>query len=614
MTSRRWTITVGALLMLLGTAVPALDGQTAPARLSGIVVTTDAVPQPVGRAIVSLAGNDRALGHHTITDDEGRFEFTALPAGRYTLSASRPSYVSIEYGASRPGRQGTPISLEPGQHVSTVRVRLAPGAVISGIVRDAAGDPVPNLEVRVDPRSGPATTATAPVTVITDDRGQYRAFGLPAGTYVVAARPRTSDTDLDVPTDAEVEARLAALRQRRRITMPPRVTPAKPKSAVNFVPVYHPSALTLDDATPVAVGSGDERSGIDIALRLLTTWSVSGAVVSSDPESLKTVRPMLTTLSAHTAPVTRTTDLTSAGTFRFPNVAPGRYTLAVQAIPNDARRASLGVLGAQSAGPCTFASEDISVTASDVAAVSLTMRPCLRIAGQIVIAGGGTAALDVSGTLVTLMQLGPAPAPVFRPVRRAPPKVEKDGTFTFGEFGEVLPGAYQFSVEIPGSAPGRGYQLQSAAVSGRDILDTPMVITGDSPASTSVVLTLSDQHTSLSGVLETPAGQPAVSFSVIAFTTNRAWWSPPYRRIRTARPATDGQFSFVDLPPGEYFLAAMTDLAPDDVRDPEFLDQAVPTAIRITIAEGEQKVQNLRITGSFVPTLLMSRDRIGNDL
>ena len=47
----------------------------------------------------SLEELERALGHHTITDDEGRFEFASLPAGRYMLSAARPTYVTIAYGA-----------------------------------------------------------------------------------------------------------------------------------------------------------------------------------------------------------------------------------------------------------------------------------------------------------------------------------------------------------------------------------------------------------------------------------------------------------------------------------------------------------------------------------
>ena len=222
------------------------------------------------------------------------------------------------------------------------------------------------------------------------------------------------------------------------------------------------------------------------------------------------------------------------------------------------------------------------------------MRPCLKMAGRVVLNGAG---LDVSKVQVTLMQLGPPPQPQFTAVRRLPPAIAMDGTFTLGEFGELLPGAYQFAVQVPGATVGRGYHLQSAVVDGRDILDTPLQITGDSPATVNVVLTLTDRHTQLSGVLETTARQPAVSFTVIAFTTNRDWWSPPFRRIRTARPATDGHFSFQDLPPGEYYLAAMTDFGPDDVRDTALLLQAVSTAIRVTIGEGEQKVQNLRIAG-----------------
>ncbi len=295
-----WTVVLATL-----TLVPAVGGRVpddrrqaaSPARLTGIVITTDISPQPVRRAIVSLTGGDRPLGYHTISDDDGRFEFAALPAGRYSLSAARPTFVTIAYGSTRPGRPGTSISLAPGQQLSDVRVVLARGAIITGIVRDITGEPVPDLEVRVEPRGSTAASAAKPLTVMTDDQGRYRAFGLPAGTYVVAARPRTSTSDLDVPADADVDATLAALRQRRGVTAPPSPVPAKPKAATNFAPVYHPSELTLDAGTGVAVTAGEERSGIDITLRLLSTWSVLGSVVTADAETRSLIRPMLTTLS-----------------------------------------------------------------------------------------------------------------------------------------------------------------------------------------------------------------------------------------------------------------------------------------------------------------------------
>ena len=84
---------------------------------------------------------------------------------------------------------------------------------------------------------------------------------------------------------------------------------------------------------------------------------------------------------------------------------------------------------------------------------------------------------------------------------------------------------------------------------------------------------------------------------VFAFPTNRDWWRTPFRRVRTARPDFKGQYEIQDLPPGEYFLAALTDLAPDDLRDPDFLGSVAPSGIRITIGPGERKVQNIRLTG-----------------
>jgi hypothetical protein len=52
---------------------------------------------------------------------------------------------------------------------------------------------------------------------------------------------------------------------------------------------------------------------------------------------------------------------------------------------------------------------------------------------------------------------------------------------------------------------------------------------------------------------------------------------------------------FTDLPAGEYFIAALTDLDPAEWQDPAFLDQIAPAAIKVTLAEGEKKRTDIRI-------------------
>src|SRR5262249_40356389 len=112
---------------------------------------------------------------------------------------------------------------------------------------------------------------------------------------------------------------------------------------------------------------------------------------------------------------------------------------------------------------------------------------------------------------------------------------------------------------------------------------------------TNVVLTFTDRHTSLSGSLVTASGRPAIDYTVIAFTANRDWWRAPFRRVLTSRPATNGAFVLHDLPPGEYFLAALADVGPEEWQDPVLLAQAASVAVRVTIAAGENKIQNLQL-------------------
>ena len=82
------------------------------------------------------------------------------------------------------------------------------------------------------------------------------------------------------------------------------------------------------------------------------------------------------------------------------------------------------------------------------------------------------------------------------------------------------------------------------------------------------------------------------------FPTNRALWRPAARRTRPATPASDGKFKLSGLPSGEYYMAAVIDYEYTDLFDASFLEQLAAGAFKITLGEGEKKVQDIRMGGS----------------
>src|SRR5688572_4049710 len=117
------------------------------ATLSGSV-TLAASGQPARGARVTATGHDNGPSRTGETDGLGRFTFANLPAGRYSLSASKPGHVTGSYGQSRPGRPGTPIQLADGQRFDA-RLTIHKGGVLTGTILDEHGEPVPNTQVRV---------------------------------------------------------------------------------------------------------------------------------------------------------------------------------------------------------------------------------------------------------------------------------------------------------------------------------------------------------------------------------------------------------------------------------------------------------------------------------
>jgi hypothetical protein len=131
---------------------------------------------------------------------------------------------------------------------------------------------------------------------------------------------------------------------------------------------------------------------------------------------------------------------------------------------------------------------------------------------------------------------------------------------------------------------------------GRDLVDQPQDF-GAGIDIKDAVVTLSSRHTSLGGRLLGAGDQPAPGFFVVAFPADRTLWLRNGRRLKITRPTSAGEFAFDDLPPGDYWLAALSDADGASWQRPEFLERVVPAAAAVTIGEGEKVRKDLRVTG-----------------
>jgi predicted RNase H-like HicB family nuclease len=587
-------------------AAPQAVGQ---AEIAGTVVTTGTPATPLARALVTISGESLRPGRTTITDAQGRFVFPNLPAGAFTIVAARPPYVSSAYGAKRPARPGTPISLAAGQRLTGITIALARGAAITGMIRNAGGEPAPGTTIEVTPLDTRARPLAAPI--VTDDRGIYRAFGLPPGRYLVTAGvsgdPRRVLTRL---SDAEMDVILARLQRRAQGVAAPESTttpavgagarPAGPDpearpAAYGYAPIYYPGTADPDQAAVITLDAGEERAGVDIDLRLVRMAAVAGHVANDGSGLPMETRVTLTRLGlsggaakAAIAPAA-TTRPDAAGGFRFDGVLPGKYRVVARVLPRPRAAADW-------ATDVRWALADVTVGDDDMSDVVLSLQPGLRLSGRIEFDGRAQAAL-ADPTTVDL-SLTDADGGTVTPPWRG----RADGTF---EVGGILPGTYV----VTSSQSAAGWWLRSVVVGGRDVLDFPLELGLDGDV-TGVVATFTDRHSELSGTLQTASAVPAPDYFVVVFPADRAYWRPAARRVQFARPTTEGRFSFRDLPAGDYLIAALTDMEPSDLADATFLEGLVSLAVPVKLGDGETKTQDLRITGTGRSLLHLSPRRM----
>jgi len=114
-------------------AKPAATG-----KIRGRVLAVD-TNAPLRRAQVTLLAGQLGVRRFTTTDADGRYEFADVAEGRYTVTAGKGGYVTLQYGQRR--------AFEPGRQVS-----VADGTELAAqkLARVLANDPAIGVLRHVD--------------------------------------------------------------------------------------------------------------------------------------------------------------------------------------------------------------------------------------------------------------------------------------------------------------------------------------------------------------------------------------------------------------------------------------------------------------------------------
>lgn len=310
------------LILIVIVFVIPIWGQT-PAALSISGIVSDlysAEPLPDVTVVAMAMQNTQRLARGARTDSTGRFVIQGLAPGRYRLAAQKLNYTS-------------PLSthhnryqdfLEITESLSNISLKLVRPGVISGIIRGPNGSPQPFAQVQLarERLIGNRIHLVKAAQVTTNDLGEYRAFGLVPGSYIVSAYFR-DDTGI------------LGLRQRRTLD--------GSQQTEDYAAVYYPGTLMPSEAAPVEVKQGSEVTNIDIQLALVPSSEVSGTIQCSEAMA----EPITVTLRPSgwaTGPIQVFTASCELSDFIFRSIPPGDYLLSAQSAASGKRFMALEVI------------------------------------------------------------------------------------------------------------------------------------------------------------------------------------------------------------------------------------------------------------------------------
>ncbi len=524
------------------------DQAAGTAIIRGRVVTADN-GMPVRRAQVRAQSGELRANRLVNTDANGRFEFKDLPAGRWTLTASKAGFMTLRYGQKRPFEAGSPIEIADGQLMERADFALPKGAAITGRIFDEFGDPVANARVQVL---------------------RYQSiYGLAPGDYYISATLRAGNGPFIDDNNSDT---------------------------TSYASTYYPGAGSPAEAQRITLGVGQEQPNVNFALQPVRTVKITGTALNSMGTAL--TNGMVTLMPAEGVggpgggPVLFNFGgngrVRPDGSFSIANVSPGNYTLMAVAGPPGGGRG--GGFALRVGGPGGFdeiemAALPLSVGNEDLTGLTVVTGKGASLSGNVVAAEGSVAKLNTNQIQIMAQPANGQFVP--GPLGNRPTRVEADGTF-------VLTGLTgQRFVRVNGLP--QEWTLKAVTLSGADVTDSALDFRGNGENSGLQVI-VTDKVSDLNGKVSTAKGDITRDYTVVVFPDDPAKWVFPSRFVKTARADQQGQFRIRALPADDRYLAVAVDYLEDgEGADPQFLEQIKGRATQFTLTDGESKSLDLKI-------------------
>jgi hypothetical protein len=315
-----FTRTPAAGVLLALALVPLVSAQKQPVcDLAGTVVNS-ATNAGIAHAMVVVNG---AANGYRFTDSGGNFQIAGVPCSGYSLTVTKPGFVS---GEEQPQQLGNPLAdlmnddaaenrgkraPEPVREMvnltagsARARIPLIPVASISGTVLDENGEPIGGVSVQAIAVKASLSGAeyVASETSQTDDRGRYNLLDLTPGDYLVRLAGETASTGYFVGA-------LNLNNDHRGMT-----------------PLYYPNATSESAATVLTLAPA-AKTTVDFQHPSEPAFDVNGQLSGFFPQAWTQLRLYR---DGDRQPVGRAFVNITTGQFRLTDIPRGNYTLRVE--------------------------------------------------------------------------------------------------------------------------------------------------------------------------------------------------------------------------------------------------------------------------------------------